>query len=221
MRIVFLGPPGAGKGTQAELIAAKFQIPKISTGDILREHIAGKTTLGQKIQAIMDRGEYVPEAVIAELITERLSHDDCKNGYLFDGFPRTMTQIKFLAEAHIGVDFVIEIKVPEAEIVERLSGRRVHVQSGRVYHIHKNPPKNADRDDVTGDPLIHREDDKPETIKKRLGVYRDQTAPLVDYYKERAANGVVRYLEVDGNRDLQVVCDDILTQIAAKTITFK
>lgn len=219
MRIILLGPPGVGKGTQASLIAKGFNIPKISTGDMLRDAIAKGSAIGKKVHDIMERGDYVSEEIIEELITKRLKSGDCKEGYLFDGFPRTMSQIKFLEKNDIHIDYVIEIKVPEEEIISRLSGRRIHIKSGRVYHIKNNPPKVDGIDDITKEPLTHRNDDKPETIKTRLTVYKQQTEPLVDYYKQQHAMNTLTYFTVDGNQDTEAVYKDIEHRLKARNKT--
>lgn len=213
MRIILLGPPGAGKGTQAEYIAKEFNIPKISTGDMLREAIANQDPIGLEAKAIMDRGDYVSDDIIMKLITARISKPDCENGFLFDGFPRTQAQIKAVEDNGIKIDSVVEIQVPEAVIIERLSGRRVHVASGRVYHVQYNPPKNEGLDDITNEPLTHREDDKPNTIKARLDVYSNQTKVLTDIYKSKANKGQISYIEIDGNRDLDVIKNELISNL--------
>ena len=189
MRLILLGPPGAGKGTQAALIRSRFAIPQISTGDMLRAARAAKTPLGIEAGKLMDAGQLVPDEVIIGLVRERLKAPDCASGYLFDGFPRTIPQAQALRDAGVRIDVVLEIDVPDKAIVERMSGRRVHVASGRTYHVHFNPPKVEGRDDATGEPLIQRDDDREETVKKRLAVYHEQTRPLVEYYTRWAASG--------------------------------
>lgn len=189
MRLILLGPPGAGKGTQAAFITEKFGIPQISTGDMLRAAVKAQTPLGLEAKKIMDAGALVSDDIIIGLVRDRLQQPDCRNGYLFDGFPRTIPQADALKEAGIPLDFVVEIVVPEENIIERMSGRRVHPASGRSYHVKFNPPKVADTDDVTGDPLVQRDDDKEDTVRHRLTVYRDQTRPLVDYYSTWAESG--------------------------------
>ncbi|MFA5493150.1 MAG: adenylate kinase [Porticoccaceae bacterium] len=183
MKIILLGPPGAGKGTQARFITDKYAIPQISTGDMLRAAVKAGTELGKKAQGIMAAGGLVSDDIIIGLVKERIQQPDCVNGFLFDGFPRTIPQAQALVDAGIEIDRVIEIDVADEEIVARLSGRRVHEASGRVYHVLHNPPKVADIDDVSGEPLIQREDDREETVRKRLGVYHEQTKPLVDFYR--------------------------------------
>ncbi|MGH8691654.1 MAG: adenylate kinase [Burkholderiales bacterium] len=187
MRLILLGPPGAGKGTQANFIREKFGIPQISTGDMLRAARAAKTPLGIEAGRIMDAGQLVSDGIIIGLVKERLTQPDCRRGYLFDGFPRTIPQAEAMNDAGIALDHVLEIDVPDGEIVARMSGRRVHPGSGRVYHVRFNPPRVADRDDATGEPLVLRDDDREETVKKRLEVYRVQTRPLVDYYQRQGA----------------------------------
>ena len=182
MRIILLGSPGAGKGTQAKYICEKFRIPQIATGDMLRAAVEAKTELGQEAQKIMQKGELVPDAIMIGLVKERISQPDCKNGYLLDGFPRTIAQAEALINAGIDIDYVIEVFVADDEIIKRLTGRRVHLKSGRIYHELFHPPKVANKDDVTGEPLIQREDDKEETVRKRLEVYHQQTEPLKTYH---------------------------------------
>lgn len=189
MRIILLGPPGAGKGTQANFIKEHYSIPQISTGDMLRAAVKAGTPLGIEAKKVMDAGQLVSDGLIINLVKERLTESDCANGYLFDGFPRTIPQADALKDAQVPVDFVLEIDVPAEEIIKRISGRRVHEASGRVYHIEYNPPKVAGKDDVTGEDLVQRDDDKEDTVRKRLDVYQSQTRPLVDYYGSWAANG--------------------------------
>ncbi|HCP76663.1 MAG TPA: adenylate kinase [Pusillimonas sp.] len=186
MRLILLGPPGAGKGTQATFITQEFSIPQISTGDMLRAAVKAQTPLGVEAKKIMDAGGLVSDDIIIGLVKDRLQADDCRNGYLFDGFPRTIPQADALKEANISLDFVVEMVVPEENIIDRMSGRRVHPASGRSYHVKFNPPKTPDTDDITGEPLVQRDDDKEETVRHRLAVYQEQTRPLVDYYSEWA-----------------------------------
>ena len=186
MRLILLGPPGAGKGTQAAFLTQQYGIPQISTGDMLRAAVKAGTPLGLEAKEIMASGGLVSDALIIGLVRDRLEAPDCQNGYLFDGFPRTLPQADALKDAGIGLDFVVEIEVPEEDIIERMSGRRMHPASGRSYHVRFNPPKVADHDDLTGEPLVQREDDREETVRHRLSVYREQTRPLVDYYSQRA-----------------------------------
>lgn len=203
MRLMLLGGPGAGKGTQATRLIERFKIPQISTGDMLRAAIADKTPLGLSAKKIMDAGELVPDDIIIGLVKERLTQDDCKNGFLFDGFPRTLVQANALKTAGIFLDHVIEIAVPDQVIIDRISGRRIHQPSGRVYHVVNQPPKKAGYDDETGEALIQRDDDKEDTVKKRLEVYHQQTAPLIQYYNEWAddeSKGAPKFHTVDGTK---------------------
>ena len=189
MRLILLGPPGAGKGTQANFIKEKFGIPQISTGDMLRAAVKAGTPLGLEAKKVMDAGGLVSDDIIIGLVKDRLQQEDCKSGYMFDGFPRTIPQADAMKDAGVPIDFVLEIDVPDAEIVERMSGRRAHLASGRTYHVKYNPPKVEGKDDVTGEDLVQRDDDKEETVKKRLDVYHSQTKPLVEYYSKWAASG--------------------------------
>jgi len=189
MRLILLGAPGAGKGTQATFIKEKFGIPQISTGDMLRAAVKAGTPLGIEAKKVMDSGGLVSDEIIINLVKERLKDSDCANGYLFDGFPRTIPQAEAMKEAGVKIDFVLEIDVPHDAIIDRMSGRRTHPASGRTYHIKFNPPKQEGIDDISGEPLVQRDDDKVETVKKRLDVYEKQTRPLVDYYGQWAATG--------------------------------
>lgn len=201
MKLILLGAPGAGKGTQAQFLTEKYGIPQISTGDMLRAAVKAGSALGLKVKEVMASGGLVSDETIIELIEERIQEEDCKNGFLFDGFPRTIPQAEALKKRHIFIDAVVEINVPDEEIVSRLSGRRVHEASGRIYHIEHNPPTVPGKDDETGDLLIQREDDKEETVRKRLNVYHSQTSPLVEYYSSWAKQGgehAPRYVKVDG-----------------------
>ena len=189
MRLIVLGAPGAGKGTQAQFIREKYGIPQISTGDMLRAAIKAGTPLGIAAKKVMDAGCLVSDEIIIGLVKDRLLQDDCRAGYLFDGFPRTLPQAEAMKAAGMGIDYVLEIDVADSEIIERMSGRRVHPASGRTYHLKFNPPKVEGRDDVTGDDLILRDDDKEETVKKRLQVYHSQTKPLIEYYQKWSATG--------------------------------
>jgi adenylate kinase len=186
MRLILLGPPGAGKGTQATFICQHFNIPQISTGDMLRAAVKAGTPLGIEAKKVMDSGALVGDDIIIGLVKERILQDDCKNGFLFDGFPRTIPQADAMKNAGVSLDYVLEIDVPFEDIIERMSGRRAHVASGRTYHVKFNPPKVSGIDDVTGEPLIQRDDDREETVKKRLEVYEAQTRPLVEYYSSWA-----------------------------------
>jgi len=199
MRIILLGAPGAGKGTQAQAIMAKLGIPQISTGDMLRAAVKAGTPLGLKVKDIMASGGLVSDDIIIALVKERLAQPDCQKGFLFDGFPRTIPQAQALMDAGVKIDRVIEIDVTDAEIISRLSGRRVHPASGRVYHIKHNPPKTAGIDDVSGEPLVQREDDQEETVRKRLAVYHEQTKPLVTFYKQKAGPNVYRRVQGSGS----------------------
>ncbi|MFO1362026.1 MAG: adenylate kinase [Burkholderiales bacterium] len=201
MRLILLGPPGAGKGTQAQFIAERYRIPQISTGDMLRAAMKAGTPLGLAAKKVMDSGQLVSDDIVVALVQERLARPDCAEGYLFDGFPRTLPQAEAMRAAGVTVEFVLEIDVPDEEIVARMGGRRVHVASGRTYHVRFNPPRVADRDDVTGEPLIQRDDDRAETVRKRLEVYHAQTRALVDYFARWAATGDARapqYRKISG-----------------------
>ena len=206
MNLILLGPPGAGKGTQAQAICSRYNIPQISTGDMLRSAIAAGSILGQKVKAIMDAGELVSDAVILELVMERLGEPDCDGGFLFDGFPRTIPQAEALTSNGIVLDHVVEIDVSDEEVIRRISGRRVHEASGRVYHVVFNPPQVAGKDDETGDPLLHRADDTEETVRERLKVYHDQTRPLVEYYSD----STVRDTKVRGTGPVEDITKDVL-----------
>ena len=210
MKLILLGAPGVGKGTQAKFIMEKYQIPQISTGDMLREAVRAGTELGEKVKAVMDSGALVTDEIIIDLVKARIQKDDCANGVLFDGFPRTIPQAQALEDQGIEIDRVIEITVLDEEILSRLSGRRVHEPSGRVYHITYNPPKREGFDDLTGEHLIQRDDDQEETIKERLIVYREQTAPLVDFYRQKSEGSALEYHAVDGMGDTENTRDLIL-----------
>lgn len=215
MKLILLGAPGAGKGTQAQFLTQHFSIPQISTGDMLRAAIAQGTELGKLAKSFMDQGKLVTDEIIIGLVKERITQADCANGFLLDGFPRTVPQADALAEAGVAIDAVVEIDVADEIIVERMSGRRCHAPSGRTYHIVYNPPKVVDCDDQTGEPLIQRDDDKPEVVLDRLKVYHQQTAPLVDYYQAAAAkNEALHYIKVDGTQPIDQVQDKILSQLA-------
>jgi adenylate kinase len=212
MRLILLGPPGAGKGTQATFITEHFGIPQISTGDMLRAAVKAGTPLGLQAKAVMESGGLVSDDLIIGLVQDRLSQPDCQSGYLFDGFPRTIPQADALKSANVALDFVLEIDVPEEEIIERMSGRRVHPASGRSYHVKFNPPKVEGVDDVTGEALVQRDDDKEETVRHRLSVYREQTRPLVDYYASWADADpkAARYRKINGVGDLKDIRQRIL-----------
>jgi len=206
MRIILLGAPGAGKGTQAQFLTEKYNIPQISTGDMLRAAIKEGTELGKLAKAAMDAGELVTDEIIIGLVQERIAQDDCKNGYLLDGFPRTLAQADAITNAGIQIDAVIEIDVPDSEIVQRMSGRRAHLASGRTYHVIYNPPKVEGKDDVTGEDLVQRDDDKEEVVLDRLKVYHSQTAPLIDYYQDQAVKvKALQYITVDGTDTIENV----------------
>ena len=192
MRLILLGAPGAGKGTQAKYISEKFGIPQISTGDMLRAQVKAGTALGLEAKKHMDAGGLVPDAVIIGMVKDRLTQADCVNGYLFDGFPRTIPQAEAMKAAAVALDYVLEIDVPDSDIVDRMAGRRAHLVSGRTYHVKYNPPKVEGKDDVTGEDLVQRDDDKEETVKKRLDIYHSQTKPLVDFYSQWEATGEVQ-----------------------------
>jgi adenylate kinase len=210
MRLILLGPPGAGKGTQANYIREKFGIPQISTGDMLRAAVKAGTPLGLEAKKIMDAGGLVRDDIIIGLVTDRLKEADCRKGYMFDGFPRTIPQAEAMKEAGVPIDYVLEIDVPDEEIIVRMSGRRVHLTSGRTYHVRFNPPKVEGKDDVTGEPLVQRDDDREETVRKRLEVYHSQTKALVDYYGKWAASGqpgAPKYRKIDGLGKVEQIRD--------------
>ena len=211
MNIILLGPPGAGKGTQAAHICEKFNIPQISTGDMLRAAVVARTPIGLKAKKVIDEGNLVSDDIIIELVKERIQSQDCKNGYLFDGFPRTIAQADALKLEGIKIDYVVEVQVPDEDIVVRMSGRRVHLSSGRTYHIVFNPPNVENKDDLTGDDLIQRVDDKEEIVRDRLSIYHQQTQPLVNYYSEVALkhNSVTKFYAISGVGTL----DEVKTRI--------
>jgi len=216
MRLILLGPPGAGKGTQASFIRERFRIPQISTGDMLRAAVKAGTPLGIAAKKVMDAGQLVSDDIIIGLVKERLRDHDCGNGCLFDGFPRTVPQAEAMRHSGVDLDFVLEIDVDEDEIIQRMSGRRVHPGSGRVYHVKFNPPKVPGKDDVTGEPLIQRDDDKEETVRRRLEVYRQQTRPLVDYYAKWAAQGDARapkYRKISGMGSVAEIRDRVFAAL--------
>jgi adenylate kinase len=216
MRILLLGLPGAGKGTQAQFLIQRYKIPQISTGDMLREAIKAGSKLGMEAKSFMDRGALVPDPVVIGLVKERVKAADCANGFIMDGFPRTLPQAEALRDAGIDLDFVVEIEVPDADILRRMSGRRVHLASGRSYHIEFNLPKVEGKDDVTGEPLVQRSDDNEETVMKRIKTYHDQTKPLVDYYSSWKARGDARapaYVNINGSEAVETVRDKVLAAI--------
>jgi len=213
MRLILLGPPGAGKGTQAQFICESLGVPQISTGDMLRAAVAAGSELGKRVKQVMDEGSLVSDEIIIALVQERISQPDCANGFLFDGFPRTIVQAQALVDAQVDLDCVVEIQVPDEEIVSRLAGRRVHPGSGRVYHIKFNPPAVAGKDDDTGEDLIQRDDDSESTVRDRLGVYHEQTHPLVEFYSARAENNLLRYIGVSGVGSVDGIKDAILSNL--------
>lgn len=216
MRLILLGGPGAGKGTQANYIKDKYEIPQISTGDMLRAAVKAGTELGMKAKEYMDSGGLVPDEVIIGLVKERIQEADCAKGFLFDGFPRTIPQADAMKDAGVAIDAVVEIDVPDDEIIKRMSGRRAHLASGRTYHIVYNPPKEEGKDDVTGEPLVQRDDDKEEVVRKRLDVYHAQTEPLVDYYKKWADTGEAgapKHLRIEGVGKVDQIRDQIYSAL--------
>lgn len=210
MRLILLGCPGAGKGTQAKFIKEKYHIPQVSTGDMLRSAIQAGTTLGRQVKQIMDEGKLVSDEIMIQLVKERINQPDCNRGFLLDGFPRTTPQAEALKDNHIFIDFVVEINVPDSELIKRLSGRRIHQSSGRVYHLEYNPPKIAGLDDITGDALVQRLDDHEDTIKQRLQIYHQQTEPLINYYKKQ--NGTI-FIKIDGIGTVEEVSERIFKAI--------
>lgn len=217
MRVILLGPPGAGKGTQAQFIKEHFKLPQVSTGDILRQAIKAESKLGKKVQSIISTGALIPDELINEIVEERISQEDCKQGFLLDGYPRTVQQAKALAMTGIKLDAIIELDVPDEELIKRLTGRRIHPESGRVYHIDFHPPTRPGKDDVTGEPLIQREDDHQETVLKRLKVYRTETQPVVNYYM-KLSMGVSKdaplFFKIDGQQSALVICDQIFNRLS-------
>lgn len=214
MRIILLGAPGAGKGTQAQYLMEKYKIPQISTGDMLRAAVKAQTPLGIEAKKVMGEGGLVSDQIIIGLVKERILQEDCKNGFLFDGFPRTIPQAQAMIDHNVDIDFVVEVNVEDSEIILRLSGRRVHEASGRTYHIKYNPPKVNGKDDVTGDALIQRVDDLEETVMKRLQVYHSQTEPLVEFYKN-LGNSKVKYIKIPGVGSVTSIRDQIFAAIGA------
>ena len=218
MRLILLGPPGAGKGTQANFICERFGIPLISTGDMLRTAVKAGTALGLAARKVMDAGALVSDDIIVALVKERLAQPDCASGFLFDGFPRTLPQAEAMKRSGVAIDVVLEIDVPDEAIIERMSGRRVHLASGRTYHIKHNPPRIEGRDDATGEPLVQRADDQEATVRKRLRVYHDQTRPLIDYYTQWAATGdaaAPRHVRIDGTGTVDRIRERALAALGA------
>jgi adenylate kinase len=216
MRLILLGGPGAGKGTQANYIKERYQIPQISTGDMLRAAVKAGTELGKESKKFMDAGQLVPDGVIIGLVKERIQEPDCGKGFLFDGFPRTIPQADAMKEAGVSIDAVVDIDVPDEEIIKRMSGRRVHLASGRTYHVIFNPPKEEGKDDATGEPLIQRDDDKEETVRKRLEVYHNQTEPLIDYYRkweDSGEAGAPKYIPIAGVGKVEEIRDRIYSAL--------
>ncbi len=213
MRVIFLGPPGAGKGTQAKFITEKHQIPQISTGDMLRSAVKAGTKMGLKVKAVMDSGALVSDEIIIGIVKERIAESDCVNGFLFDGFPRTIPQAEALQAAGVDIDVVLEIAVADEEIVARMSGRRIHEASGRVYHTQFNPPKQDGLDDDTGEPLMQREDDREDTVRKRLQVYHDQTEPLVAFYQDYSGDNAPKYASVEGVGPVEQIRDKVFVAL--------
>lgn len=209
MRIILLGAPGAGKGTQAQFIIQKYGIPQISTGDMLRAAVKAGTPLGLQAKALMDDGKLVTDELVIALVKERIAQSDCANGFLLDGFPRTVPQADAMKQAGINVDYVLEFDVPDEVIIERMSGRRVHAGSGRVYHVRYNPPKQENIDDVTGEPLTIRKDDKEEIVHKRLVEYHQLTKPLINYYQKEAKEGHTKYFRIDGTQPVADVTKEL------------
>jgi adenylate kinase len=217
MRLILLGPPGAGKGTQAAFITERYGISQVSTGDMLRAAVKAGTPLGKLAKEKMEAGALVPDDLIIQLVKERIREPDCANGCLFDGFPRTIPQAQALREAGIKIDYVLELDVPDEEIITRMAGRRVHLASGRTYHVKFNPPRVPDRDDVTGEPLVQRDDDREETVRERLRVYHAQTKPLVDYYSRWAAAGdpdAPKVVKVDGTGSVEEIRERIFAALS-------
>ena len=218
MRLILLGPPGAGKGTQATYLTKHFGIPQISTGDMLRAALKAGTPLGLAAKKVMDSGALVSDGIIIGLVEERLKLPDCAKGYLFDGFPRTIPQAEAMRDAKVVIDYVLEIDVPAEEIIVRMSGRRAHLASGRTYHVKFNPPRAEGKDDVTGEPLVQRDDDREETVKKRLDVYQAQTRPLVDFYGRWASAGAAgspKYRKIPGQGSVEVIRDRAIAALTA------
>jgi adenylate kinase len=213
MRIILLGMPGAGKGTQARYLTERYKVPQISTGDMLRAEVKAGTPLGLEAKKFMDSGALVPDSVVIKMAEARVRQADCKNGFIVDGFPRTIAQAEALKAAGVGIDFVVDIETADEEILRRMSGRRVHLPSGRTYHIEFNPPKVAGKDDVTGEPLVQRPDDLEETVRKRIDTYHVQTKPLVDFYRNQTGPGAARYVRIDGVGAVESIRDSIFAAL--------
>lgn len=214
MRLILLGGPGAGKGTQAKFVTEHYGIPQISTGDMLRAAVKAETPLGREAKKVMDAGQLVSDEIILGLVKARITETDCANGFLFDGFPRTIPQAQALRDEEVAVDYVVEIAVDDSEIIRRMSGRRVHLPSGRTYHVEFNPPRVAGKDDVTGEDLVQREDDQEDTVRRRLDVYHEQTEPLIAFYADWQASGddrAPRYLKIEGVGTVEEIRDRILS----------
>ena len=214
MRLILLGPPGAGKGTQAQMICEDHDVPQISTGDMLRAAVQSGSELGLQLKSVMDSGALVSDELIIALVKQRIAEADCANGFLFDGFPRTIPQAQALLDAEVAIDQVLEISVPDSEIVDRMSGRRSHPGSGRVYHIKYNPPKQQGKDDLTGEDLVQREDDREETVQKRLQVYHEQTAPLVDFYQKLSGPNTPKYSRISGMGSVDAIATAVTEALA-------
>lgn len=214
MRLILLGAPGAGKGTQAQFICQKFDIPQISTGDMLRAAIKAETPLGLKVKDVMASGGLVSDDIIIALVKERIAQSDCENGFLFDGFPRTIPQAEAMVDAGVELDFVVEIAVDDEAIVSRLSGRRVHEASGRVYHVTHNPPTVEGKDDETGEDLVQREDDQESTVRKRLAVYHEQTEPLVGFYQDLNSDSAPAYVKIEGTGSVESITAKVLAALS-------
>jgi adenylate kinase len=214
MRLILLGPPGAGKGTQAQFIKDHWGIPQISTGDMLRAAVKSGSELGKRVKAVMDSGALVSDEIIIALVKERITADDCGPGFLFDGFPRTIPQAEAMEQAGVAIDAVVEIAVPDEELVRRITGRRVHPGSGRVYHVEFSPPRVKDRDDATGEPLVQRDDDRESTVRERIAVYNAQTRPLVDFYRARVRAGGLQYHRIAGVGGVDDIREAILKALS-------
>lgn len=213
MRVILLGPPGAGKGTQADALSVRLGAVKISTGDMLRAAVEQGSDLGKKTKSFLSEGALVPDDLMVALVQERVGRQDCKDGFLLDGFPRTLTQAEALVNANVQMQYVLHLDVPPNEIVQRLSGRRLHPASGRIYHILHKPPQIPNTDDVTNEPLVQREDDKEETIKKRLAVYEENTLPLVAFYQSQDSEGQLKYIKVSGTGEAEEITRSLLKEI--------